>query len=73
MLQEPMSRNTIMGTYTYFANPLDLCAVSVPGAMRDDGLPSALCFTAVAAQDGALRAIAQLFEASSLSQPLNHI
>ena len=73
MLQEPMSRNTIMGTYTYFANPLDLCAVSVPGAMRDDGLPSALCFTAVAAQDGALRAIAQLFEASSLSGPLNHI
>ena len=29
--------------------------------------------TAVAAQDGVLRAIAQLFEASSLSQPLNHI
>jgi allophanate hydrolase len=44
MLQEPMSHNTIMGTYTYFANPLDLCAVSVPGAKRDDGLPSALCF-----------------------------
>jgi allophanate hydrolase len=70
MLQEPMSRNTIMGTYTYFANPLNLCAVSVPGAMRDDGLPSALCFAAPAAQDGVLRAIAQLFEAGSLV-PLN--
>jgi allophanate hydrolase len=65
MLREPMSRNTIMGTYTYFANPLDLCAVSVPGAMRDDGLPSALCFSAAAAQDGTLRAIAGQFEASS--------
>jgi allophanate hydrolase len=65
MLQEPMSRNTIMGTYTYFANPLDLCAVSVPGAMRDDGLPSALCFSAAAAQDGTLRAIAGQFEARS--------
>ena len=64
MLADPMKRNTAMGTYTYFVNPLDLCAVSVPGAMRDDGSPSALCFTAVAAQDGALRAIAQLFEAS---------
>lgn len=63
MLHEPMSRNTIMGTYTYFANPLDLCAVSVPGAKRDDGLPSALCFAATATQDGILRAIAQLFEA----------
>jgi allophanate hydrolase len=62
MLQEPMSRNTIMGTYTYFANPLDLCAVSVPGSRREDGLPSALCFTAPAKQDGALRAIATQFE-----------
>jgi allophanate hydrolase len=67
MLQEPMLRNTIMGTYTYFANPLDLCAVSVPGTRREDGLPSALCFSAPAGQDGTLRAIARLFEASPLS------
>ena len=52
MLQEPMSRNTIMGTYTYFVNPLDLCAISVPGAKRDDGLPSALCLVGAAAEDG---------------------
>ena len=65
MLQEPMSRNTIMGTYTYFANPLDLCAVSVPGTKREDGLPSALCFTAAAGQDGTLRAVAQMFEATA--------
>ena len=67
MMQEPTSRNTIMGTYTYFANPLDLCAVSVSGAIRDDGLPSALCFAAPATQDGALRAVAGLFEAGSSS------
>ena len=65
MLQEPMSRNTIMGTYTYFANPLNLCAVSVPGTKREDGLPSALCFTAAAGQDGTLRAVAQMFEATA--------
>lgn len=62
MLAEPMSRNTIMGTYTYFVNPLDLCAVSVPGVARDDGLPSAICFVGTAGEDGALREIAGRFE-----------
>jgi Asp-tRNA(Asn)/Glu-tRNA(Gln) amidotransferase A subunit family amidase len=32
MLAEPLKRNTIMGIHTYFVNPLDLCAVSVPAA-----------------------------------------
>jgi allophanate hydrolase len=64
MLAEPMKRNTIMGTYTYFVNPLDLCAVSVPGVTRNDGLPSALCFAAGAGEDGTLRAIAASFEAA---------
>ena len=62
MLAEPMKRNTIMGTYTCFVNPLDLCAVSVPGVGRDDGLPSALCFVGAAGEDGALRTIAHRFE-----------
>ena len=62
MLAEPMVRNTIMGTYTYFVNPLDLCAVSVPGAARDDALPSALCFVGAAGEDGTLRTIARRFE-----------
>lgn len=66
MLAEPMSRNTIMGTYTYFVNPLDLCAVSVPGVERDDGLPSALCFVGAAGQDGTLRTFAHCFERPSL-------
>jgi allophanate hydrolase len=62
MLAEPMKRNSIMGTYTYFVNPLDLCAVSVPGVGRDDGLPSALCFVGAAGEDGTLRMLAQCFE-----------
>jgi allophanate hydrolase len=65
MLAEPMSRNTIKGTYTYFANPLDLCAVSVPGVERDDGLPSALCFVGAAGEDGTLRSFAHCFERPS--------
>lgn len=51
MLAEPMTRNTIMGTYTYFVNPLDLCAVTVPGRPRCDGLPSALSFIGRAGED----------------------
>jgi allophanate hydrolase len=65
MLEEPMKRNTIMGTYTYFVNPLDLCAVSVPGVRRNDGLPSSLCFAGTAGSDGGLRKIAIDFEDAS--------
>ena len=68
MLAEPMRRNTIMGTYTYFVNPLDLCAVSVPGVRRNDSLPSALCFAAGAGEDGTLRSIAASFEAAALPE-----
>lgn len=63
MLEEPMGRNALMGTYTYFANPLDLCAVSVPGLPRSDGLPSALCFLSHAGDDGRIRTLAEDFEA----------
>jgi allophanate hydrolase len=65
VLAEPMKRNSIMGTYTYFVNPLDLCAVSVPGVGRDDGLPSALCFVGGAGEDGTLRTLARAFEHAS--------
>lgn len=64
MLAEPMARNTAMGTYTYFVNPLDLCAVSVPGRPRSDGLPSALCFVGRAGEDHRIAALAGAFEAA---------
>jgi allophanate hydrolase len=62
MLADPMAKNTIMGTYTYFANPLELCAISVPGCRRIDRLPSALCFLARSGEDGIARAFAEDFE-----------
>ena len=34
MLADPMALNTAMGTYTYFVNPLDMCAVAIPGRHR---------------------------------------
>ncbi len=69
MLAEPMSRNALMGTYTYFANPLDLCAISVPGVPRGDGLPSALCFLSRAGEDGRIRTLAEGFEAAIAERP----
>ena len=63
MLAEPMTRNTIMGTYTYFVNPLDFVPFPCQ-AWRDDGLPSALCFVGAAGEDGTLRELAYSFERS---------
>ncbi|MDX2205309.1 MAG: amidase family protein [Hyphomicrobiaceae bacterium] len=62
MLADPMARNAAMGTYTYFANPLDLCAISVPGTGRGDGLPSAICINAIAGKDAVVTSLAQAFE-----------
>ncbi len=62
MCADPVAKNTVMGTYTYFVNPLDLCAVSVPGHVRPDGLPSALSFVARDGHDAVLRRLGGEFE-----------
>lgn len=51
MLEEPMERNTIMGTYTYFANPIGLTAIAIPGATRNDGLKSSILIYAAPGSD----------------------
>ncbi|WP_020184992.1 amidase family protein [Methylopila sp. 73B] len=62
LLAEPMARNTVMGTYTYYVNPMNLCAASVPGAPRADGLPSAISVVGLAAADGRIISLAERFE-----------
>jgi allophanate hydrolase len=64
MLADPMALNTAMGTYTYFVNPLDLCAVAIPGRVRSDGLKSSLCFVSRAGEDGLMRKLGGAFEAA---------
>ena len=64
MLAEPLARNTVMGRYTSFVNPMDLCAVAVPGTTRRDGLPSSLSFVARAGRDADMAALASRFEAT---------
>ena len=57
-----MVRNGVMGTYTYFVNPMDLCAVAVPGAPARAGLPSSLSFIGLAGRDSVMAGLAQQFQ-----------
>jgi allophanate hydrolase len=56
---DPINLNANLGYYTYFANPLRLCAISVPAGIRADGLPFGLCFLAGSFEDKRLRPYAQ--------------
>jgi allophanate hydrolase len=64
MLDQPLARNTMMGTYTYFVNPLDFGAVAVPGHRLDNELVSSLCFVGRDGEDGCIRTLATAFEAA---------
>lgn len=48
---DPIGPNSALGTYTNFVNLLDLCALAVPGAFRDDDLPAGTTLIAPAGQD----------------------
>ena len=65
MLKDPMRLNTIMGTYTYFANPLGYCALAVPGQLDSNQRPTSLCFVAPAGCDYLLFNYANKFVAES--------
>lgn len=55
---EPVAANALLGTYTNFVNLLDLAAIAVPAARRDDGLPFGVTFIAPAFADEALLGLA---------------
>jgi allophanate hydrolase len=57
----PLAVNARMGRYTYFGNPLGLCAIAVPASMRPDGLPFGICLYARKRADSALLRIAARF------------
>lgn len=51
---DPVALNTNMGYYTYYVNLLQLSALAVPAAFRNDGLPFGVCFLAGPQEDEAL-------------------
>lgn len=58
LAQEPVARNSRLGTYTNFMNLLDYSAVAVPSGFLDNGLPLGCTLFATAFQDEALLALA---------------
>ncbi|MCE2474315.1 MAG: allophanate hydrolase [Alphaproteobacteria bacterium] len=55
---DPFRPNVRLGTYTSFANLLDLCGIAVPTAPRRDGRPAGVTLLARAGADGLLAAVA---------------
>jgi allophanate hydrolase len=65
--RDPVAVNARMGRYTYFGNPLGLCAVAVPAGFRPDGLPFGVCLYARGRADAALLRIAAQFQRATNS------
>lgn len=59
---DPMGANTRMGYYTYFANPLHLAAISVPGGQRHDGLPCGISIAGPAFSEALIGTVAAALE-----------
>ena len=61
MEADPVSRNTMMGYYSYFVNMLDLCAVAAPSGFYLNGLPAGITLIAPAFDDSVCATIATAF------------
>jgi allophanate hydrolase len=66
----PIQLNSRLGTYTHFANLLDLCAIALPAGVRDDGLPFGVMLLAPAFSDAKLLRLAHRWEGT---QPGNYL
>lgn len=64
MLADPVTRNDHHGRYSYFANILDLCAVSAPSGLYRRGMPFGVTFLAPAFHDGRIAGLAAAFHAA---------
>ena len=58
--RDPFATNTALGTFTNFANLLDLCAIAIPAGETPRGLPFGVSLIAAAGRDRALLDTAEL-------------
>ena len=65
VLANPIELNSRLGTYTNFANLLDLCALALPAAIRSDGIPFGITLLAPAGRDALLASIGRVFHADT--------
>lgn len=69
MKRDPVALNRQLGAYTNFVNLLDYAALSVPSAMRPDGLPFGITLIAPCASDWQLAELGQRYHhATGLTQ-----
>jgi allophanate hydrolase len=69
MQQDPVALNRKLGAYTNFVNLLDYAALSVPSAMRADGLPFGITLIAPCGSDWQLAELGQRYHhATALTQ-----
>ncbi|MEA3018731.1 MAG: allophanate hydrolase, partial [Actinomycetota bacterium] len=62
VLADPFATNVALGRYTTFVNLLGMCAVSVPGAPRRDGVPSGVSVIARGGDDHRALNLASIVE-----------
>ena len=62
---DPIELNRRLGTYTNFVNLLDLAALAVPAAMREDGIPFGITLIGPAGSDLMLAELGQRFQAAA--------
>ena len=62
---DPLGPNARLGTYTNFANLLDLAGIAVPGPFRTDGRAAGVTLLGARGQDAALASLGRSFHASA--------
>ncbi|MCV3211518.1 allophanate hydrolase [Mesorhizobium sp. YC-39] len=65
VLANPIELNSRLGTYTNFANLLDLCGLALPASIRSDGAPFGITLLAPAGRDATLASIGREFHADT--------
>ena len=65
VLANPIELNSRLGTYTNFANLLDLCGLALPASIRSDDIPFGITLLAPAGQDAQLVSIGRVFHADT--------
>ena len=60
--EQPIQRNSQLGTYTNFVNLLDMAAIAVPAGMRSDGLPFGVSLIGQAFTDQGLLTLADALQ-----------
>jgi len=61
---DPIALNARLGSYTNYANLMELCGVAVPSGFRNDGLPLGITVIAPPFQDAKAASIAAAFQRS---------